>query len=76
MGLGANQDAIGEAAKYNIPAVNAVRFATSSVGTRNVMRAASRNVRNYGVTGQSVTMSYLAEDRAEAMEEDAVAAKP
>lgn len=68
--LGANQDAIEEAAKYNIPANNAVTFRATAAGTRNVVAAASRNVRSYGVTGQSATMSFFAEDRARAMEED------
>ena len=68
--LGANQDAIHEAAKYNIPADNAVTFAHSAAGTRNVVAAASRNVRSYGATGQSVCMSFMAEDRARALEED------
>lgn len=68
--LGANQDAIATASEMNIPAVNAINFAASTVGTGNVMRATSRNVRNYGVTGQSATMSYMAEDRAAAMQKD------
>lgn len=70
--LGANQDAIATAATINIPHSNAINFASSTAGTRNVMRAASRNVRNYGATGQTVTMDYMAEDRARAMEEDPV----
>ncbi len=65
--LGANQDAIGEAAKYNIPAVNAVTFVASPAATTNVMRAVSRNVSNYGVTGQSLCMNFDAKDRRRAM---------
>jgi hypothetical protein len=75
--LGANQDAIATADKMHIPFANAVTFAASAVGTMNVMRSASRNVRNYGITGQAATMDYSAEDRAKAMEEDKPAtAKP
>ena len=68
--LGANQDAIEEAAKYNIPAKNAVRYFASSSGTRSVMASVTRNVRNYGVTGQSTTMNFADTDRAAAMETD------
>jgi hypothetical protein len=68
--LGANQDAIATAARMNIPSANSMSFFTSAVGTRSAMRAASRNVRNYGATGQSACMDYMAEDRAQAMEPD------
>jgi hypothetical protein len=75
--LGANQDAIEEAAKYNIPAVNAVTFTASTAGTRNVMDSVTRNVRNYGVTGQSVCMSFVDEDRTGALKpDDATVIKP
>jgi len=68
--LGANQDAIEEAAKYNIPAGNAINFAANAAGTRNVMRSTSRNLATYAVTGQSISLNYLAEDRTKAMEDD------
>lgn len=68
--LGANQDAIATAARMNIPSVNAINFFASTAGTRNVLRAVSRNVHAYGVTGQCVTMDYADEDRASAMEKD------
>jgi hypothetical protein len=68
--LGANQDAIQEAAKYNIPAANAVSFASTATGTGNVIRAMSINLTNYRVSGQARAMSYSPEDRAKAMAED------
>lgn len=75
--LGANQDAIKEAGKYNILAANAVQFANSTRGTGNVIRAASAKVSNYRATGQAVTMGFFDEDRSRAMESDDPAdAKP
>lgn len=70
MFLAANQDAIAEAAKYNISAQNAVTYTTSAAGTKNVLRAASKKMSAYRVTGQSVTMGFDDEDRNKAMEQD------
>jgi len=74
--LAANQDAIATASKMSIPMNNAITFNASAAGTRNVVRAASRNVRNFAATGQAATMSYMPEDRAKAMEEDEPASHP
>ena len=68
--LGANQDVITTAATMNIPSGNAINFAASTMGTGNVMRATSRNVRAYGATGQAMSVNYVAEDRSRAMEQD------
>jgi uncharacterized protein YegL len=68
--LGANQDAILTGERLAIPAVNSVSYAHNRVGTHNVMAATATNVGNYRRTGQSVTMSYTATQRKEAIEED------
>ncbi len=69
--LAANQDAIGTAATYNIPASNAVQFTNSGRGMRNVMRGASNRVSSYGVSGARSFMSISEQERSEAMEDDA-----
>lgn len=75
--LGANQDAIATAAQINIPSGNAISYFASNAGTQNVMRASSRNVAAYGVTGQTMSVNFVTEDRKAAMEEDQPApAKP
>jgi hypothetical protein len=68
--LAANQDAIATAAKMNIPSVNTVTYNASHAGTQSVMSSMSSHVRSYGVTGQSISMNYSAEDRADAMRDN------
>lgn len=68
--LGANQDAIQEAAKYNIPAANAVSFASSDTGTRSAIGAMAMNVSKYRASGQTAALDYSAEERGKAMAED------
>lgn len=68
--LGANQDAVAVGQSMNIPAANSMSFRASTKGTRSTMASASRNVRSYGVTGQSVSMTYNAQDRVDSLAPD------
>jgi hypothetical protein len=66
--LGANQDAILTAKGFNIPANSTMSYAATAAGSKNMMHSTSANVARSRVTGQSV--SYSAEDRRMAMEDD------
>ncbi len=68
--LAANQDAIKTAAKYNIPAAQAITYASSGIGTRNVMASASRNVRYSWENPTAPAPAFTPEDRAAAIQSD------
>jgi len=73
--LAANQDAIATAAAINIPMGNAITYAASAQGARNVIAAASRNVREYAMPCAAMP-SYRTSDRAAALEQEPEKAKP
>jgi hypothetical protein len=74
--LAANQDAIATASKFNIPATQAISYAPSAAGTRNVMASASRNIRNYAEDFAAPMAAFTPDDRAAAMETAAVPSVP
>jgi hypothetical protein len=73
--LAANQDAIATAAAMNIPMANAITYAASPQGARNVIASASRSVRAYSVPGAAMPM-FSTKDRAAAVEPEQEEAKP
>jgi hypothetical protein len=74
--LGANQDAIATAGKMNIPAAQAITYAASGAGMRNVMASMSRNVRNYASVPGAAAPVFNPEDRAAAMVPDPAPSDP
>ena len=68
--LGANQDAIQEAAGIGIPMGNAVMYAATGAGVGNTVRAASAMTSAYRATGQAAAMNFTDEERSRAMETD------
>jgi hypothetical protein len=65
--LGANQDALKEADSLGISTMNAVNFAASAAGVKNVFHATSSNLAMYR-SGQTVNMAYSQKDRDESMD--------
>ena len=69
--LAANQDAISTASAINIPMANSITYAATGEGTRTVMRAASRNVRDYSIASTAAPMpAFQPEDRKAALAKD------
>ena len=68
--LAANQDAISTAQRMNIPMANAITYAASTGGVRNVMAAVSSNVRDYGAARYpgAAMPAFKKEDRDAALE--------
>jgi len=70
MFLGANQDAIANAAKINIAPQAAMAYAANAGGTKGVYTAINRAVTSNRVSGHPI--SFNADDRAAAMDVDPV----
>ncbi len=68
--LGANQDAIAEAAKIGIRIEDAIAYAASPVGTRNVMRSVSANTVAYASRESDSVRAFNEQDRLKAMDPD------
>lgn len=71
--IGANQDAIFNAAAMGIAAGNALNYTSNAKGTRALYASASSNLRSFR-TSASVDMAWSAKQRAE--QDDAKAATP
>lgn len=68
--IGANQDAIAEAGSIGIPAAAALNYAGSPIGAMRGMSSNIGRAKARSVTGQSVFMSYEADERKEAMDDE------
>lgn len=60
--IGANQDAMATAQRFNIPTVNSITFANNDTSVKSAFAGMSKNLSNYR-GGQSVNMSYSIADR-------------
>ena len=67
--LGANQDAIGEAAKIGIFANNAMTYAATAGGISAAFATTSSNMASFRC-GEALNMSYSSSDRKKAVEEE------
>jgi hypothetical protein len=68
MYIGANQDAITEAATFGINENHAINFAYASAGASNSMRSLTKNTVGYASGGGAATLDWSELQRSEAME--------
>lgn len=64
--LGANQDAIAEAATFGIPHTHAITYSHDSFAALNTMRGMARNTANYVSTGSTDALNFDDKQRKEA----------
>lgn len=68
--LGANQDAIAEAASFGIAAGQTMTYSASAAGTTNAMRSVVANTMSYATGQTAAVMDFADLQRAEAMATD------
>lgn len=66
--LGANQDAIGEAASFGIPATMAMNYAPTALGTTSGTRSLSHNTVSYANRSSAAVEDFSDDQRLEAMD--------